>query len=68
MVCIDQETGEKSKGGEPFVTLSKTRRFEGKVFFGVHMGLEEEDAPGEMGSGRGRVVKVRVGDVVIPKV
>jgi molybdenum cofactor sulfurtransferase len=35
MVCINQETAEKSE--EPFVTLSKTRRFEGKVFFGTHM-------------------------------
>ncbi|KAL1844276.1 hypothetical protein VTJ49DRAFT_2333 [Mycothermus thermophilus] len=35
MVCINQETAEKSD--EPFVTLSKTRRFDGKVFFGVHM-------------------------------
>lgn len=35
MVCINQSTGEK--GEEPFVTLSKTRRFDGKVFFGTHM-------------------------------
>ncbi|KAH8880927.1 MOSC N-terminal beta barrel domain-containing protein [Thozetella sp. PMI_491] len=35
MVCIDQETGIKSQ--EPFLTLSKTRRFEGKVFFGAHI-------------------------------
>ncbi|KAH8202651.1 hypothetical protein TruAng_003137 [Truncatella angustata] len=35
MVCIDQETATKSE--EPFVTLTKTRRFEGKVFFGTHM-------------------------------
>ncbi|KIL94685.1 hypothetical protein FAVG1_01616 [Fusarium avenaceum] len=35
MVCIDQETGEKKE--EPFVTLAKTRRFDGKVYFGVHM-------------------------------
>ncbi|KAI1098597.1 PLP-dependent transferase [Jackrogersella minutella] len=35
MICIDQETAEKSE--EPFVTLSKTRRFDGKVFFGTHM-------------------------------
>ncbi|KUI66026.1 Molybdenum cofactor sulfurase [Cytospora mali] len=35
MVCINQDTAEKSH--EPFVTLSKTRRFEGKVFFGTHM-------------------------------
>ncbi|RGP62466.1 molybdenum cofactor sulfurase [Fusarium longipes] len=35
MVCIDQDTGEKKE--EPFVTLAKTRRFDGKVYFGVHM-------------------------------
>lgn len=37
MVCIDQDTARK--GDEPFATLSKTRRSEGKVFFGVHMAL-----------------------------
>ncbi|TLD26632.1 hypothetical protein PspLS_04854 [Pyricularia sp. CBS 133598] len=35
MVCVDQDTG--FRGDEPFSTLSKTRRFDGKVFFGVHM-------------------------------
>lgn len=35
MVCIDQETAGKSE--EPFITLTKTRRFDGKVFFGTHM-------------------------------
>lgn len=35
MVCIDQETANKSE--EPFITLTRTRRFEGKVFFGTHM-------------------------------
>ncbi|KAI1376389.1 PLP-dependent transferase [Hypoxylon crocopeplum] len=35
MICIDQDTAEKSE--EPFVTLAKTRRFDGKVFFGTHM-------------------------------
>jgi molybdenum cofactor sulfurtransferase len=34
MVCVDQNTAEKNE--EPFVTLSKTRRFDGKVFFGQH--------------------------------
>jgi len=34
MVCINQETGLKS--AEPFVTLARTRRFDGKVFFGQH--------------------------------
>lgn len=34
MVCIDQDTAVKNE--EPFVTLAKTRRFDGKVFFGQH--------------------------------
>ncbi|KAF2456652.1 molybdenum cofactor sulfurase protein-like protein [Lineolata rhizophorae] len=34
MVCVDQDTAVKNE--EPFVTLSKTRRFDGKVFFGQH--------------------------------
>ncbi|KAK1834662.1 molybdenum cofactor sulfurase [Podospora conica] len=57
MVCINQETAERSE--EPFVTLSKTRRFEGKVFFGTHMGW----SPG--GEGGGRVPSVRVGEGVV---
>ena len=51
MVCVDQGTGEKNE--EPFVTLAKTRRREGKVYFGVHAGLV---------GGEGRV---RVGDRVV---
>jgi molybdenum cofactor sulfurtransferase len=35
MVCINQQTA--TKGNEPFVTLSRTRRFDGKVFFGTHI-------------------------------
>ncbi|TKA68106.1 hypothetical protein B0A49_08711 [Cryomyces minteri] len=34
MVCIDQDTAAKNE--EPFTTLAKTRRFDGKVFFGQH--------------------------------
>ncbi|KAF3906476.1 hypothetical protein ABW20_dc0106251 [Dactylellina cionopaga] len=34
MICIDQETSERSP--EPFVTLSKLRTRNGKVFFGQH--------------------------------
>ncbi|KAI9852167.1 MAG: hypothetical protein M1838_001630 [Thelocarpon superellum] len=34
MVCIDQATAERDQ--EPFVTLSKTRRKDGKVYFGQH--------------------------------
>lgn len=35
MICVDQDTAVKDE--EPFVTLAKTRRFDGKVFFGSHM-------------------------------
>jgi len=34
MVCVDQNTAVKNE--EPFVTLAKTRRFDGKVWFGQH--------------------------------
>jgi molybdenum cofactor sulfurtransferase len=34
MVCVDQQTSERDQ--EPFVTLSKTRRFDGRVYFGEH--------------------------------
>ncbi|MCJ1478043.1 hypothetical protein MMC13_006718 [Lambiella insularis] len=37
MVCVDQDTGEKNE--EPFITLAKTRRVNGRVFFGMHAGL-----------------------------
>ncbi|EMC91381.1 hypothetical protein BAUCODRAFT_39552 [Baudoinia panamericana UAMH 10762] len=46
MVCIDQVSGEKNQ--EPFVTLAKTRRAEGKVLFGVHTALRVERAGGAM--------------------
>lgn len=35
MVCINQKTAQKNQ--EPFVTLAKTRRVNGKVFFGQHI-------------------------------
>lgn len=54
MVCVDQRTGERDQ--EPFVTLAKTRRFEGRVLFGVHTALERR-----VGRGGGWV---RVGDGV----
>ncbi|KAK0632825.1 pyridoxal phosphate-dependent transferase [Immersiella caudata] len=62
MVCINQETAEKNE--EPFVTLSKTRRFEGKVFFGTHMCYNpNEDA---MGTKHAQFPIIRVGDEVQP--
>ncbi|KAG5998568.1 hypothetical protein E4U52_007639 [Claviceps spartinae] len=35
MVCVDQRTG--TRGQEPLSTLARTRRFDGKVYFGAHM-------------------------------
>ena len=54
MVCVDQGTAEKDE--EPFVTLAKTRRREGKVFFGVHTALAEET---------NKVARIAVGDSVV---
>jgi len=47
MVTIDQMTGIREAQGEPFATLAKTRRWDGKVRFGVHACLD--------GVGAGRV-------------
>ena len=55
MVCVDQSTAEKNE--EPFVTLAKTRRFDGKVFFGQHTGLVTNLSRGE--------ARIRAGDEVV---
>lgn len=62
MVSINQDTAEKSE--EPFVTLSKTRRFDGKVFFGAHMG----HAPLSSGGTETQYPTIKVGDTVQPDV
>jgi molybdenum cofactor sulfurtransferase len=73
MVCINQFTGEKSD--EPFSTLAKTRKVNGKVVFGRHVCLSpitiqgEEDETGDARlheSGIRRRALVKVGDVVVP--
>ena len=46
MVCIDQNTAEKDQ--EPFLTLAKTRRLNGKVWFGVHAALRSKHRKGRM--------------------
>lgn len=53
MVCIDQTTGERNE--EPFSTLAKTRRVNGRVLFGVHTALAEHVVG---------AVSVTMGDVV----
>ncbi|KAI4744926.1 molybdenum cofactor sulfurase protein-like protein [Aureobasidium sp. EXF-12298] len=52
MLCVDQRTAETRQ--EPFVTLAKTRREDGKVWFGVHLALNKGEKKGW----------VRVGDQV----
>lgn len=59
MVCIDQNTAAKSE--EPFTTLSKTRRFGGKVFFGTHMCHEPRAGDRARDA---RLPLIRVGDKV----
>lgn len=54
MVCVDQDNAERNE--EPFVTLAKTRRKDGKVFFGVHTALAKTK--------QGQPARVRVGDRV----
>lgn len=56
MLCVDQDTAERNE--EPFVTLAKTRRRGGRVWFGVHCALGSGDG------GRGGV-RVKVGDRVV---
>lgn len=63
MVCINQETGEK--GEEPFVTLSKTRRFDGKVFFGTHMCHVQQQGGTASSTREAQNPIVRVGDRVV---
>lgn len=57
MVCVDQERGQR--GQEPLTTLAKTRRFDGKVYFGVHM----RHAPSKQAI-RKSLPLIKVGDLV----
>ncbi|OBR15386.1 Molybdenum cofactor sulfurase [Colletotrichum higginsianum IMI 349063] len=59
MVCVDQETGERHP--EPFVTLAKVRMFDGKVYFGTHMGHEPNPTSATKGK---QFPTIRVGDAV----
>ncbi|PGH28003.1 hypothetical protein AJ80_00258 [Polytolypa hystricis UAMH7299] len=71
MVCVDQDTAERSQ--EPFSTLVKTRRMNGKVVFGRHVclippakkdGSHHDDRRLLVGADRRPMVQV--GDVVTP--
>ena len=64
-VCVDARSGTKRK--EPFSTLAKTRRRDGKIWFGVHLQplIPSECAGGGVNSGRIQHC-IRVGDRVWP--
>lgn len=53
MICVDQESGVRNS--EPFITLAKTRRFCGRVLFGVHTALID---------GSRACASIRAGDLV----
>lgn len=57
MVCIDQKTARRHE--EPYVTLARTRKRDGKVWFGMHARL----SAGE-GSNRTKQATIQVGDAV----
>ncbi|GAD98244.1 molybdenum cofactor sulfurase protein (HxB), putative [Paecilomyces variotii No. 5] len=56
MVCIDQLTATRSE--EPFATLAKTRKVDGKVVFGRHMCLSANSFTGTK--------TIMVGDAILP--
>ncbi|KAE9962902.1 hypothetical protein BLS_009907 [Venturia inaequalis] len=61
MVCIDQETAARNQ--EPFSTLAKTRRIDGKVYFGqhtCHVQMVDEGCP------QAQKPTITVGDAVKP--
>ncbi|ATY62444.1 molybdenum cofactor sulfurase [Cordyceps militaris] len=59
MVCVDQETGARKQ--EPLATLSKTRRFDGKIYFGAHMKHDEVDSSSQAN----QHPTIRVGEPVV---
>lgn len=63
MVCVDQFTATRSE--EPFSTLAKTRKVDGKVVFGRHICCVSEMG-GEEGGYTDRGVFLRAGDPVTP--
>ena len=60
MVCVDQSTGERRD--EPYSTLARTRRMNGRVWFGRHLALGASAWEDFEESS----LAIRAGDVVIP--
>jgi len=60
MVCVDQNNAQRRQ--EPFSTLAKTRRRDGRVWFGMHMCLTSTDSQNSLPT------CIQVGDRVLPQV
>jgi molybdenum cofactor sulfurtransferase len=63
MVCVDQKSAQRRQ--EPFSTLAKTRRRDGRVWFGMHMCLASDPEPSLRHLGT-QGVSIKVGDKVTP--
>ncbi|ETI29289.1 hypothetical protein G647_01742 [Cladophialophora carrionii CBS 160.54] len=67
MVCVDQKSAQRRQ--EPFTTLAKTRRREGRVWFGMHMCLRSgDDLDATRDPPCSQRASVKVGDRVTPLV
>ncbi|KAJ9606426.1 hypothetical protein H2200_009387 [Cladophialophora chaetospira] len=66
MVCVDQTSAQRRQ--EPFSTLAKTRRKEGRVWFGMHMCLTSADSGLAQSDTCFRHASIKVGDRVTPLV
>jgi molybdenum cofactor sulfurtransferase len=65
MVCIDQDTGKRNQ--EPFTTLAKTRRYDGKIFFGQHCSHVPSPASTQAsGTMAHAIATIATGDAVYP--
>jgi molybdenum cofactor sulfurtransferase len=63
MVCVDQKDARRRQ--EPFSTLAKTRRRDGRVWFGMHMCLTPSASTEDLRTSTR--VSIRVGDPVTPQ-
>ena len=59
MICVDQKSAQRRQ--EPFTTLAKTRRKDGKVWFGMHLCLASSHVQGSVSPAR---LLIQVGDRV----
>lgn len=64
MVCVDQKSAQRRQ--EPFSTLAKTRRREGRVWFGMHMCLASTENGIESSFCPPQNISIKIGDRITP--